>query len=129
MANQKIMYSLLAFGVFSVFLFVAVVFATDYIETVSDSGFEKKTRPPVAFFHDDHNDKAGIDDCTVCHHVYENGEKTEDMSVGMECSECHLSAPDAAATDLIRVYHLQCGGCHMAQKVGPVMCGECHRKK
>ena len=129
MAHQKVISSLFILGVFSAFLFVAVGFATDYIETVSDSGFEKKTRPPVAFFHDDHNDKAGIDDCTVCHHVYENGEKTEDMSVGMKCSECHLSAPDAAATDLIRVYHLQCGGCHMAQKVGPVMCGECHRKR
>ncbi len=116
-------------GVFSVFLFVAAGFATDYIETVADSGFEKKTRPKVAFFHDDHNDKAGIDDCTVCHHIYENGEKTEDMSVGMECSECHLSATDAAVPDLIRVYHLQCGGCHMAQKAGPMTCGECHRKQ
>ena len=126
MANQKIIFSLV---VFSVFLFVAAVFATDYIETVDDSAFEKKTRPGVVFFHDDHNDRAGIDDCNACHHIYENGQKTEDMSVGMECSECHMSAPGAAVPDLIRVYHLQCGGCHMKEKAGPVVCGECHRKK
>ena len=126
MAKQKIIFSLV---VFSVFLFVAAVFATDYIETVDDSAFEKKTRPGVVFFHDDHNDRAGIDDCNACHHIYENGQKTEDMSVGMECSECHMNAPHAAVPDLIRVYHLQCGGCHMKEKAGPVVCGECHRKK
>ncbi len=117
-------------AVFSVFLLILTVaaFSTDYIETVDDSAFEKKTRPPAAFFHDAHNETAGIDDCSVCHHLYEDGQKTDDMSVGMECSECHMSAPEDSAADLIRAYHLQCGGCHMEQKAGPIMCGECHRK-
>ncbi len=124
--KQKI-FSGVAVFVFFLLILALRAFSTDYIETVDDPAFEKRIRPAVVFYHDDHNDRAGIDDCSVCHHVYENGIKTADMSVGMACSDCHMSGP-AAAPDLIRVYHLQCRGCHLSEQAGPVTCGGCHKK-
>ena len=43
------------------------------VKEVNDPGFTKRIRPAVSFVHDAHNEKAGIDDCAVCHHVVENG--------------------------------------------------------
>ncbi|MFZ2634300.1 MAG: cytochrome c3 family protein [Desulfosalsimonadaceae bacterium] len=104
--------------------------AQEDITQVADSAFEAPMRPPVAFHHDAHNEKAGIDDCSICHHAYENGEKQEDDdSVGMECSECHLKKDQNNPIGLIQAYHRQCTGCHADRKAGPVMCGECHRKR
>lgn len=102
--------------------------AQEDISRVADSAFPTPMRPPVVFYHDAHNEKAGIDDCAACHHVYENGRQLAvDDSSGMECSECHLEK-DPAAIGLIRAYHRQCGGCHAARKAGPVMCADCHKK-
>ena len=100
------------------------------IKTVDDSAFEKKTRPPAVFFHDAHNENAGIYDCNECHHIYEDGKRSDDeTSIGMECSECHYAKDRDAIIDLIRSYHLLCSGCHLQQKAGPVICGQCHRKQ
>lgn len=118
--------------VFSIFLMVGtfVAFSQEDIETVNDKAFKKLTRPQVAFFHDAHNEKAAIDECNVCHHMFEDGKQLEDEdSIGMECSECHYSKTKDAAADLIRVYHLKCSGCHLKQKSGPILCSECHRKR
>lgn len=99
------------------------------IESVNDSAFLEKRRPPVSFAHDDHNEKAAIEDCHTCHHVYEDGKKIEDdSSEGMECSECHVNDKEKITIELSGVYHKQCKGCHMAQKAGPVLCSECHKK-
>ncbi|MFP4531377.1 MAG: acidic tetraheme cytochrome c3 TmcA [Desulfobacterales bacterium] len=96
---------------------------------VKDSAFDDPMRPPVKFHHDAHNQKAGINECSVCHHMYEDGEKLEyEASIGMECSQCHLSQNDNSKMDLIRAYHLQCRGCHLKEAAGPVFCGECHQK-
>ena len=125
MMNKTLLYSL-ALSI-ALLILTAGGFSQEDVETVHDSAFEKQMRPAVFFFHDTHNENAGIDDCTVCHHMYENGQKSEyDDSVGMECSECHLNNSNNSEADLIRVYHLQCGGCHMKQKSGPILCGECH---
>ncbi|MBC2715056.1 MAG: cytochrome c3 family protein [Desulfobacteraceae bacterium] len=126
--NKILLYTV----VFSFFLLIRIFSAVSQedIETVDDSAFKKLTRPPVSFFHDEHNENANIDECNVCHHMFEDGEKLEyDDSIGMECSACHYSEPRETEADLIRSYHLQCSGCHLKQKTGPVMCGECHRKK
>jgi len=126
--NRVIAYT----AVFSVFLLVETfaAFSQENIKTVNDSAFKKRTRPQVAFSHDAHNEKALIDECNVCHHMFENGKPLDDDdSIGMECSECHYSKTQDAVADLIRVYHLQCSGCHLQQKSGPVVCGECHRKE
>jgi len=119
-------------AVFCLFLMIGILPAVSQedIKTVNDSAFIKLTRPPVTFFHDAHNEKADIEECNVCHHLFENGERLDDDdSIGMECSECHLLKTQDAIVDLIRVYHLQCGGCHLEQKTGPVLCGECHRRE
>jgi hypothetical protein len=96
---------------------------------VNDSALVIKTRPPVEFAHDEHNDAAEIEECNECHHVYEGGQLIEDeSSEEMECSECHLADADSTSMDLVRVYHLNCKNCHLEQKAGPVQCAECHRK-
>lgn len=104
-------------------------YAQDYITTVSDSAFTDHSRSPVPFFHDEHNEKAGIETCNGCHHVYVEGKRDEyDSSEGMECSECHFLGKNDDPMPLIRVYHLQCKGCHLEQQAGPILCGECHRE-
>ncbi len=103
--------------------------ATFHITTVEDSAFADRQRmkPVVSFYHDEHNAAAGIYDCSICHHVWEDGQRLEYQdSVGMECSACHLAEPGATEMDLIRAYHLQCRTCHMEAKAGPILCGECH---
>jgi len=99
------------------------------ITTVNDSAFDRRMRPPVPFVHDEHNEIAGIEDCAVCHHVYEDGKRVEgESSEGSECSECHAPNPGGFPMDLVKAYHLRCKGCHQERKAGPVMCAECHPK-
>lgn len=101
----------------------------DDITNVEDSAFEEKIRPPVSFMHDEHNEKAEIEECNVCHHVYEEGKKVEDdSSEDQECSDCHTIDDGKNPMSLIKVYHMQCKGCHQEEKAGPIMCGECHIK-
>ena len=38
-------------------------YAQEDIEVVEDSGFATTMRPLPAFLHDEHNEKAGIEDC------------------------------------------------------------------
>ncbi len=104
-------------------------FSQEDVKVVADSAFEKEMRPPVIFLHDSHNEKTGIDECNICHHVYEDGQIIDDSSDDMECSECHMENNDNNPMMLIKVYHKRCKGCHMEQKSGPVQCGECHVKK
>ena len=98
------------------------------VTQVDDTAFITKMRPPVSFLHDQHNEKAKIDQCHVCHHVYEHGKKIESISSeGTKCSECHkIQAGDPMP--LVAAYHNLCKGCHMQTKTGPVMCAECHVK-
>jgi hypothetical protein len=99
------------------------------ITKVRDSAFGVRMRPAVAFNHDEHNEKAAIDDCMECHHDYdENGEKMDYSTEDWECSECHMDE-GKTRMDLMRAYHLNCKGCHEDEKAGPVMCGECHLKE
>ncbi len=86
-----------------------------------------RMRPAVSFDHDAHNKAAHLDeDCTICHHLYENGKLIEDEpSAGIPCSECHM---DKGKKGLIKAYHEKCIGCHEQRMRGPVMCAECHRR-
>jgi len=123
----------LALSIAIVFVATACIvisgFSQEDITKVRDSAFGIRMRGDVPFNHEEHNEKAGIDDCTECHHVWdENGAKLEgESSEDRECSECHL-AEGKSRMDLMRAYHLNCKGCHEAQNAGPVMCGECHQK-
>ncbi len=104
------------------------VSAQEDIEFVEDSGFATTMRPRPAFMHDEHNEKAEIEDCIECHHVYdESGSRLEDeSSEDQECSECHGAEGDEYPMELVRRYHMNCMGCHQTSKAGPVTCGTCH---
>ena len=104
-------------------------YSQEDVTNVEDSAFEKKMRPAVPFLHDKHNETAGIDECNTCHHVYEDGKEVEDdSSEDQECSECHTINKSDNPLSLVKIYHLQCKGCHQKKKAGPIMCGECHQR-
>lgn len=123
---------LFATGFLPVLFILAVavlsVYAQEDVTEVNDSVFNKRMRPAAVFRHDQHNEVAEIEDCAACHHVYENGQRVEDeSSEDMECSECHAKGA-GYPMEVVNVYHSRCKGCHMEQKAGPIMCGECHVK-
>jgi predicted CXXCH cytochrome family protein len=97
---------------------------------VQEEAFLNAQRPPAVFKHDEHNVQAKVYDCSVCHHVYEDGEKVEHrMSVGKECSDCHdPEGSGESSVPLREAYHTQCIGCHSDRGEGPLACGECHVK-
>jgi hypothetical protein len=104
-------------------------FAQENMTRVEDSALKHPMRPLALFAHDAHNEKAGIEECAVCHHVYKNGKKVEgSSSEGVACSECHMGRK-GDIMPLVRAYHARCKGCHEEKKVGPVMCAECHQKE
>lgn len=110
-----------------IFVFTAAYSQEDLV-VLDNSIFENAQRPPVAFPHEQHNEMAQIDECNECHHVYEDGKLLEDeSSEDQSCSECHGLEGSGRQPALMKAYHLNCKGCHMKQKKGPVMCGECHR--
>lgn len=103
-------------------------YAQENMEFIEDSGFASTMRPLPAFSHDEHNEKAGIEDCIECHHVYDKaGNRLEDeSSEDQECSECHSGQDDEYPMELVRRFHMNCKGCHQENKAGPVTCGTCH---
>ena len=116
---------LIATLIFGILLIPA--FAQEDMEVVDDVGFSNKQRPPAVFRHDEHNENAGIEECNECHHVYEDGKKVADeSSEGQSCSDCHDEKSVDDKPGLRRAFHLNCKGCHLERKQGPVMCGTCH---
>ena len=111
------------------FLFNTTIFSQEDMVVVDNCDFKNPRRPPSVFKHDEHNDKAGIDECDKCHHVYENGNLVEgDSSEDQKCSECHSVKKSNPGLNLMKAYHKNCKGCHLETGNGPVMCGECHIK-
>ena len=110
-------------------LILVAAYSQEDMTVVDNSVFPKPERSPAIFEHDDHNDAAGIEDCQACHHVYEDGILLEDESSEDQlCSDCHDLEPSGRMPGLMKAFHLNCKGCHLEQKAGPVMCGECHRR-
>jgi hypothetical protein len=112
-------------------LFVGILlipaFSQEDMEVVDNEGFSKKQRPPAVFRHDEHNEKAEIEDCSECHHIYEDGEKLEDeSSEDQSCSDCHDEKSRDQKPGLRKAFHTNCKGCHRTKNQGPVMCGKCH---
>ncbi|MBU8849222.1 MAG: cytochrome c family protein [Desulfobacterales bacterium] len=121
---------------FILFLFTAVIAFSNTdepegIERLDNSVFENPHRPGAVFAHDDHNEIAQIEDCAVCHHVYEDKKLVEDeSSEDSPCSECHSLKPtEENSISLSVAYHKQCKDCHFEENKGPVLCGECHIKE
>lgn len=110
--------------------FLIPAYSQEDMEVIEDVGFSKRQRPPAVFRHDDHNEKAALEDCAECHHVYEDGNKLEDeSSEDQSCSECHDEKGSGDMPGLRKAFHTNCKGCHLAQQKGPVMCGSCHVRK
>lgn len=109
-----------------------VVFAQEdpYVERLDTWAFESPRRPGAVFSHDDHIMDLD-DDCSICHHVYEDGELVPgESSEDYYCSDCHGTepAPDNRMP-LEAAYHNLCRDCHFDRGKGPVLCGECHLKE
>jgi hypothetical protein len=104
--------------------------AQEEMTVVDNSIFENPERPSALFQHDTHNENAEIEECNECHHVYEDGVLQEDeSSEDLTCSECHEFKSSTKQPALMKAYHQNCKGCHIQKKIGPIMCGECHRKE
>lgn len=111
-------------------LMIGHVLAQEDMVVVDNSVFDNPTRPSARFEHDSHNEASEIDDCTVCHHVYEDGVRSEDeSSEDLRCIDCHDGSKDGPEYGLRKAYHENCKGCHLEQKAGPILCGECHRNE
>lgn len=93
------------------------------------AAFDTLRRPAAIFDHDAHNDAAGLEDCAICHHVWENGQIVADESSEGPCSECHnvTAGPDNPVS-LANAFHTQCRSCHIQKGQGPLLCGQCHKR-
>ena len=112
----------------SVFVLTSA-YSQEDMTVVDNSVFDNPQRISSVFKHDEHNDAAGIEDCSECHHVYEDGKKLEDeSSEDQSCSECHGMEASGNKPALMKAFHSNCKGCHMKVSKGPIMCGECHVK-
>jgi len=126
--NKKILLISVAIVFMASALTVISGFSQDDVTSVRDSAFGVRLRPTVPFIHEEHNEKAGIEECSECHHEgFDKDGTALEGDPETECSECHMK-DGKDKMDLMRIYHLNCKGCHEERNAGPVMCGECHKK-
>ncbi|MBF0201474.1 MAG: cytochrome c3 family protein [Desulfamplus sp.] len=112
----------------SLFIITAGIVQGNDCYPINGETIEQNTnsRPFVCFDHDRHNEKAGLDECSLCHHVYEGGRLVPHASSDdTSCSECHATSNEL---DLAVKYHKLCRDCHLGEKKGPVVCAQCHVK-
>jgi predicted CXXCH cytochrome family protein len=120
--------SLICVGILAVLLIFVSAYSQEDLVIVSSDAFDTPQRPPSVFRHDEHNERAEIEACNECHHLYdENGKRLEDeSSEDQRCSECHEPEASGRKPALMKAFHTNCKGCHKEKKKGPVMCGQCH---
>ena len=127
--KKKTMALMIGFALVGFFLTLLPAYSQEDMTVLADSAFKNRQRPPAVFMHDEHNEKAQIDDCAVCHHVYRDGVKVEDESnEGTPCSDCHNVNEGYPTLPLMKAYHQRCEGCHQQEGSGPITCGECHKR-
>ena len=117
----------------AVILMITAFYAhsSEDLPKVDNSVFDHPQRSAAVFDHDDHNEKAMLeDDCSICHHLYEDKKLIKDeSSEDSLCSECHFLKPAPEnGTPLRMAFHSRCKECHFELNKGPVLCGECHIK-
>ena len=111
-------------------LMLATAHSQENMAFVKSDAFTSQQRPSAIFRHVAHNEKAAIENCNECHHVYEDGKLVQDASSeDKRCSDCHGLADSGRQPGLMKAFHLNCKGCHQEKKKGPVMCGECHVRR
>jgi predicted CXXCH cytochrome family protein len=120
--------SFICVGILAVLLIFVSAYSQEDLVIVSSDAFDTPQRPPSVFRHDEHNERAEIEACNECHHLYdENGKRLEDeSSEDQRCSECHEPEASGRKPALMKAFHTNCKGCHKEKKKGPVMCGQCH---
>lgn len=110
-------------------LWLPPAMSQDDMKEILAPAFEKHSRAAAVFVHDEHNEKAKLEDCAVCHHGKDEAtgkQSLENTSEGEACSECH-AVNASPGTPLMRAYHQQCIGCHQTSSKGPTHCGGCHK--
>ena len=130
MIKNKLLY--LSMVIIFLSLISTSVYAQEDMVEIDNSVFENPRRTPSIFRHDEHNEKAEIEECNACHHIYKDGRIIEDeSSEDQQCSDCHKLKASSDSPPLMKAFHDNCIGCHKQKKNGPIMCGECHlwRKK
>lgn len=97
----------------------------DVITIAPLKGFENLEQPLVLFLHDLHTDalEKKKKDCTTCH-----------LSEKDRLTYKFKRLKDIGGQAEMNLYHDNCIGCHTKmtaakEKTGPVVCGECHKKK
>ena len=105
-------------------------YSQEDMEFVENDVFTNPRRPRAVFRHDEHNELAQIEECNVCHHVYDDNNRLveDESSEEQRCADCHQLVAAGRKPPLMKAFHLNCKGCHKAQKNGPTMCGQCHVK-
>lgn len=107
--------------------FAQLASSQEDMTVIASDAFEKLTRPAATFVHDQHNEKAGVEDCVICHHGGSDGvQDTSSSTEGTPCADCHAVLPGKDATGLTKAYHQQCIRCHEQSGKGPLACGQCH---
>jgi len=84
-----------------------LAFAQEGMKMLKPAAFTNPQRPPAVFKHDEHNQKAKLDDCVRCHHGVENGKRSTSVSSeGTPCADCHKVKPTDGTTSLTKAYIL-----------------------
>jgi hypothetical protein len=108
---------------------IVAAYSQEDMKSLDNGAFLNPQRTSSIFNHEEHNETAEIEDCSECHHIYEDGVRLEgESSEDQRCSECHDLDASGNTPGLMKAFHTNCRGCHISQKKGPVMCGECHLK-
>ena len=112
-------------------LILVSAYSQEEMVVISADGFDSSQRPAAVFRHDEHNEAAEIEECTECHHDYDDdGKLVEDESSEDQlCSDCHELKASGRKPALMKAFHTNCKGCHLKKKKGPVMCGQCHVRR
>lgn len=127
---MKLKITLICWILFGLTVLGSVWAQQDAWERMDNSVYDHPRRPAVVFDHDEHNELAGVDDCAICHHVWEDGKLVADeSSEDTACYECHdMKKGPKNAMALTNAYHTQCRTCHSKEGKGPLLCGQCHKK-
>ena len=116
--------------------FAGLIFTTVGVPTAADlpdeiiienRGYKSKKAGPVTFPHLEHAEDFGLD-CSVCHHVYKDGENTwKDDDPVQRCAECHSPLKmEGKVMRLPNAYHVNCKGCHKKTREQKDKCTDCH---
>lgn len=110
-------------------LFVATAYAAIPDNVMIDKA--KAKQPGVSFPHAKHVEV--VKSCDTCHHTNKGVTAAKAAEV-KACTSCHLNPKDAAVPNMAEMsmtknpFHMECVKCHKADKKGPTVCKDCHKK-